>query len=189
MFSITLCILLLLFTLCFPHSARGSHSTRSIDLTGKNQTWTPFNYARIYTNGDGLNITVKTDNVNKIFNRAYTTTSVESLGKNNTLSLAYSSNSTIGNALFLLEIGEIDAVPESLGSLFFMPPNLLLENNKPGAWTKNLGNTLGYTTSRSFIIPEFLMDKLIEIRFYIFTDRPGEHFLDVKKAVLTSSQF
>ena len=55
------------------------------------------------------------------------------------------------------------------------------------SWIKNLGLSLGYFTKRTYEIPEDLMNKAIQIRFYLITDGPGDSVFNITRAVILDS--
>jgi Dolichyl-phosphate-mannose-protein mannosyltransferase len=139
---------------------------QKINLLDRSHIWDSVNYAKVTsdTKAEGLNITVKTDAQEEVFNRAVLHTKINSNKTFPSLSLTYSSKSIAGNAIFYMEIRDAST-------------NKIL-------WHFLLDNTSGNLTSKSFVLPTEIADKEIEFRLYIITHGPGVHILTVKNASL-----
>ena len=136
-----------------------------INLIDEQHMWLPFGAAFVSQNFTGLNIIVSTSYNGTLFNRAYLPIEITSDTNNSLIfTLQYSSISYSGNAAFFSEIrdNETDQV----------------------LWSKFLNNTSDKLTNKTFSLPPAVLNKPIEFRFYIWTDGPGEHLLDVKRALI-----
>jgi hypothetical protein len=143
---------------------------QKVDLLDRHHIWKTVNDARVRSNSnDGeLNITVKTDNKEEVFNRAFLQTQINTTKKGFLeLSLEYLSKSIAGRAIFYTEI------------IGYNGGNII--------WHFDLGDTFGSVNRRTFILPQEMADKQIEIRLYIITNGPGEHILTVKKATIITN--
>ena len=139
-----------------------------LNLIDEQHMWLPFSAAFISQNFTGLNIIVSTSYNETLFNRAYLPIEITS-DTNNSLvfALQYSSISYLGNAAFFSEI----------------------RNNKTNEilWSTFLNDTSNQVVNKTFTLPPTILNRPLEFRFYIWTEGPGDHMLDVKKAVIRSA--
>jgi aldose sugar dehydrogenase len=140
-----------------------------INLLDNNQIWKPFGQATLSQNDGTLSINVDSNKTKKIFNRSFLPTRINYLmNKTLLLNLDYVSKSDMGNATFSAQIVEYPS------------------NGAPGTknilWSSILHNTSGKLTSESFILPDEVANKPVEIRLYVITEGKGEHTLTIKKA-------
>ena len=141
-----------------------------IDLVDEKNLWLQNNDAKISQNGDTLSINVNTNNTMKIYHRAMLQTQINSTtSKPLFLNLDYASESFKGNATFLAEIRQNPIVNTTIKG-----KNIL--------WTSYLHNTLGKTATESFLLPNEIANKPVELRFYVITVERGQHTLSIKKA-------
>ena len=141
-----------------------------INLLDEKHIWCPFNYAIISQSDGTLTINVDTNNTKKIYNRALLQTHIDwTKSKPLRLNLDYASESLKGNATFLARIIENSNVDTTIKS-------------KKILWSSTLHNTSGNLTSETFVLPDEVANKPVEIRFYVITEGKGEHTLTIKKA-------
>ena len=141
-----------------------------INLLDEKQIWKPINDAIISKSDTNLSINVNTNNTMKMYHRAMLQTQINlTTSKPLLLNLDYTSQSLKGNATFLAEI--IDK------------PKVSTRNNgKNILWTSYLHNTSGKTATETFLIPNEITNKPVELRFYVITEGKGQHVLTIKKA-------
>ena len=149
-----------------------SVGAQEINLIDKNYVWKPTDAAKIFhRDNNSLNILVKTNSTDKIYNRAILQTKLNSTqNRPLLLSLDYSSQSIQGKAIFYAEISNSSKVSGANAT----------KNNV--LWATTLKNTLGKIVNESFVLPSTLTNKQIEFKFYIITDKPGMYALNVNKA-------
>ena len=139
-----------------------------INLIDKQYEWRPYNAATITHDARGLNIVVETGYNTTLYNRAYLPIEISS-GSNEPgfMDIEYRIIWYSGNAVFFAEV----------------------RDNKTNEilWRSFLNDTDRKSTNKTFELPPTLLNKPTEFRFYIQTDSPGIHMLDIKKAVLRSS--
>jgi hypothetical protein len=139
-----------------------------INLIDEQHMWLPFSAAFVSQNFTGLNIIVSTSYNDTLFNRAYLPIEIMSDTNNSLLfALQYSAISNSGNAAFFSEI----------------------RDNKTNEilWSTFLNDTGDQSVNQTFSLPPTILNKPLEFRFYIWTQGPGDHMLDVKKAVIRST--
>jgi hypothetical protein len=121
-------------------------------------------YGRLLTLQIKVNINNDTQ-IEKIYNRAVLQTQINKTSLHPLLlDLDYTSQSLSGNATFFGEI---------------------VDNNGKIMWDTILTNTNGKLADETFILPNNIINKPIEFRLYVSTDGPGEHILNVRKAIIT----
>jgi len=117
-------------------------------------------------NASDLSIVVSTNYSDALFNRAFLPI-VITFDTNNSLffALQYAALSDSGNSAIISEIRDNDT-------------NEIL-------WSAFLNDTTGQLSSETFQLPSIIFNKPLEFRFYISTNGPGEHILNVNKALIT----
>jgi hypothetical protein len=151
---------------------------QEINLIDKNYVWKPTDAAKIFhRDNNSLNILVKTNSTDKIYNRAILQTKLNSTqNRPLLLSLDYSSQSIQRKAIFYAEIvNRQDSGGRS---------SKITENNSI-SWAITLKNTMGKMRSESFVLPTGAANRPIEFKFYIITDGPGTYALNVNRAKIT----
>lgn len=142
-----------------------------INLLGQNSTWRPFSAAIVSQNDTSLEILVVTDNTDKLWNRAYLPirilSSTNSTNSSVNFTLEYASKSYVGNASFLAEVRDNSS-------------NAII-------WSFTLNNTNGQLFNKSFNLPSSILNKVVEVRFYVASTGPGEHTFQVQKAIMSLS--
>lgn len=131
------------------------------NLLGPSYYWQPILDTTIDRNNGKMNITVNTQNNFKNYNRAVLETIFKLDPRPFVFNLNYSSNSITGQAAFFVEMRDSD------GKIL---------------WGRELDNTSGKALSSAFIIPKSVVGKHISLIFYIITETPGQHILNVQKA-------
>jgi hypothetical protein len=139
-----------------------SNSSR-INLLNQDYQWTSTTGLKLSKTNGSLDMLIKTNVTNKQFNRAVLTTDLNSVEKPVLLSLEYASKSFSGNATFLLQVKEKD-------------------HNK--YWTQLLDYTSGHFKKDLFVLPDYIIGNQVEIRLTTVTERPGQHGLVVKEAIV-----
>jgi len=141
-----------------------------INLVDEKNLWRQNNDAKISRNDDSLSINVNTNNEKKIYNRAMLQTQINwTTSKPLLLNLDYASESLKGDATFLAEIRQNPTVNTT-------------NEGKNILWTSYLHNTLGKTATETFLLPNEITNKPVELRFYVITEGKGQHALTIKKA-------
>jgi len=139
-----------------------------INLIDERYGWRPYNAATITHDSRGLNIVAETGYNTTLYNRAFLPIEISS-GSNKPvfLDMEYRIVSYLGKAVFFAEV----------------------RDNKTNEilWRSFLNDSDRRLTNQTFELPPTLLNKPTEFRFYIQTDRPGLHVLDIKKAVISSS--
>jgi len=143
--------------------------SQEINLIDNQHTWKPYGDTIISQNQSNLQIVVVTYNKDKMFNRAFLPTQINSAMNKSLLNLDYASQSNKGNATFLVEIR--DTAGEVTGN----SSNKIL-------WYNLLNNTNGQLSNETHIIPSNIVNRPLELRLYAITNGSGEHILTVKKA-------
>ena len=77
-----------------------------INLIDRDHTWEPTTDLKLSQNNSSLKLMIDTNNTGKKFNRAVLNTNLNSTERPLLLSLAYASNSSFGNATFLVQVEE-----------------------------------------------------------------------------------
>lgn len=140
-----------------------------INLIDEQYTWNPYNAATITHNSSGLIIDAQTGSNTTLYNRAYMPIEISSDSNNPVLlDLEYKITTYSGNADFFAEVRD-NMTDEFL-------------------WRGYLHDNDDLSTNKTFELSPDALNKLAEFRFNIKTDSPGEHELDIKKAVLRSNQ-
>ena len=141
-----------------------------INLLDDNQIWKPFGQTTLSQNDGTLTVNVDSNKPLKIYNRSFLPTKINYLmNKTLLLNLDYVSKSDMGNATFSVQIRENSSTYNTNGT-------------KKILWSSLLHNTSGNLTSESFILPDEVANKPVEIRLYVITEGKGEHTLTIKKA-------
>jgi hypothetical protein len=144
-------------------TAQNMSKLNAKNLIDNDYTWEPSNSLKLVQNNSNLKALINTSNTGKEFNRAALNTNLVSSEGPLLFSLSYASNSSFGNATFLLQI--VDKA-----------------DNK--YWTQLLHHTFARFEKDLFVLPDFLLGKQVEIRLTAVTEGPGQHTLIVKEAVL-----
>ena len=151
-------------------TASSAPSTSIMNLVDEKNLWSQNNDAKISRNDDSLSINVNTNNNMKIYHRAMLQTQINwTTSKPLLLNLDYASESLKGNATFLAEIRQNPTVNTTIKGKYIL-------------WSSNLHNTLGKTATETFLIPNEITNKPVELRFYVNTEGKGQHALTIKKA-------
>jgi Dolichyl-phosphate-mannose-protein mannosyltransferase len=155
--------------------------SQTVNLLNTNYIWKPTNYAKILSNDTSntsnsghnvysnrtLNILVKTDSTDQVYNRAILQTQINLAKKPLLLSIDYASESLKGRAKFYIEIDDNRNTT--------IPINNVL-------WASRLDNTHGILISKNLVLPNNIANKELKFILYIITDGPGRHFLRLTKA-------
>jgi hypothetical protein len=134
-----------------------------INLIDRDHTWEPTMDLELSQNNSILEMIIDTNNTGKQFNRAVLNTNLDSTERPLLFSLSYASNSSFGNATFLVQVKD-------------------KEDNK--YWTQLLYHTFGHFRKDLFVLPDYLVGKVVEVRLTGITKGPGQHTLIVKDAVV-----
>ena len=134
-----------------------------INLIDRDHTWEPTMDLELSQNNSILEMIIDTNNTGKQFNRAVLNTNLNSTERPLLFSLSYASNSSFGNATFLVQVKD-------------------KEDNK--YWTQLLYYTFGHFRKDLFVFPDYLVGKAVEVRLTGVTKGPGQHTLIVKDAVV-----
>jgi len=127
--------------------------------------WKPFSSAIISQNASDLDIIVVPDFNGKLWNRAYLPLQINSTTSSSLpFNLIYLAKSSTGNASFFSEIRD--------------------NSSNKVMWSNFLNNTSGQFTNQTFMLPNSVLNKPVEFRFYVVTTGPGEHELLIKRANL-----
>ncbi|HZO11479.1 MAG TPA: glycosyltransferase family 39 protein [Nitrososphaeraceae archaeon] len=138
---------------------------KNINLIDQNHIWKPAIDAYIHQDNKGLQIFVNTSNTNKLFSRAFLQTEIDMKGKPLLLSINFSSNSLKGTAIFQPEIRDIN------GSEILWGGQALI-------------NTHGRISNETFVLPDKIADKPIELRLNVITHGSGEHYFKVNNITI-----
>lgn len=149
------------------NSANQTQANQTINLLDANNFfWKSGLGAKILQTNDELSMIIDTDSDEKLYNRAYLDTQLNSTTASPPLelSLLYSFKSIDGNnATLAIEIRDKDN-------------DSILSSN---SFDKN-------QTSARFALTESILDRPIEIRIYVITQEPGSYVLVVKEASIHS---
>ena len=135
----------------------------AINLIDTDHVWEPAMDLELSQNNSSLEMMIDTNNTGKEFNRAVFNTYLNSTERPLLFSLNYASNSSYGNATFLIQVKE-------------------KEDNK--YWTQLLYYTTGHFRKDLFVLPDYLVGKEVEVRLTGVTIGPGQHSLIVKEALV-----
>ena len=138
-----------------------------VNLLDENHIWKPFNQAMLTQNNDTLTINVNTNMTKEMYNRAFLPTKINyEMNKTLLLSLDYATESNLGNSTLMIQIQEDNDTNAT----------------KKILWSSFLHNTSGKLTNESFILPDEVVNKPVEIRLYLITEGKGEHTLTITGA-------
>jgi aldose sugar dehydrogenase len=137
-----------------------------INLIDKDHIWKPITYTKVLQTNGRLNISTITDYPGKEFNRAVLQTQINNLTEKRPLllSMKYASKSFYGKATFVVEIRD--------------------NNGSKILWNSYLNDTNGNFTNPSFILPNNITGKPIQLRLYTITDGHGLHNLSIRNATI-----
>ena len=134
-----------------PNTNTGVHGSQNqtVDLlNASTYTWKPVNYAKVSQSNDNLDITVETDNPDKIYNRAYLQTQLNfTQNQPLVLLLDYAAETFEGNTTFAIEVKD-----EDNNNILLSRP--LIEDE----------------TSVAYLLTRDIIDKPIEIVLYLITE-------------------
>jgi len=137
-------------------------ASRKINLLDNEHIWKPRKGVVISQQDGNLNISVISNQTDKIKKLALLKTRLNLTERPLLLSLTYASNSSLGTGTF--KVGIADRREDKL------------------IFSSLLNNTSGNLTNQTFIVPKNIVgDKPLEFRIYIFTDGPGKYFLNFKR--------
>jgi hypothetical protein len=132
-----------------------------INMLESGFNWSEFNYATIERSDQDLTVNVRTENVDKVYNRAVLTTKLELHDKPLILAMRYWSETYSGNATFYMEIRDGD-----VGRIL---------------WGHGLQYTAGQTNREVVVLPSVITGKSIEFRIYIISNGAGNHILSINQ--------
>jgi hypothetical protein len=137
-------------------------ASHKINLLDNEHIWKPRKDVVVSQQDGNLNISVISNQTDKIKNLALLRTRLDLTERPLLLSLSYASNSSSGAGTF--KVGIADRKEDKL------------------LFSSLLNNTSGNLTNQTLIIPKNIGgDKPLEFRIYIFTDGPGKYFLNFKR--------
>jgi aldose sugar dehydrogenase len=143
-----------------------------VNLLDENHIWKPFNQAMLTQNNDTLTINVETNITKKMYNRAFLPTNINyEMNKTLLLNLDYATKSNLGNSTFMIQIQH----------------NNDTNGTKKILWSSFLHDTSGKLTNDTFILPDEVANKPVEIRLYVVTEGKGEHTLTMTGARIVHS--
>lgn len=146
----------------FKFQPEASYSHHLLDRDKKWNSYGPL--TQVFSTNDSLRVEVFSTIPDKVYNRAYMQTQLNSslIKPPLLLSLDYASESVSRSpAIFLVEIRD---------------------ENEKNLWGQTLSNTNGTLTQETFVLPDNLVDRPLEFRFYVITEVVGSHTLNVTKA-------
>jgi hypothetical protein len=144
----------------------GNGSSSITNLLNNPYHWHPFNVELLNFNPTLLLLSeVKDEDNGTQYNRIFLDTNISQSKKPLLLSLNYSSDIVFGKASFFYEIRDLHE-------------NRVL-------YTKDLGNTKGININKSFILPDNIYNKNIEMRFYIISNENGKYYLKISNLYLS----
>ena len=136
--------------------------SRKINLLDNEHIWKPRKGVTVSEHDGNLNMSVISNQTDKVKKVALLNTRLNLTGRPLLLSLTYTSNSSLGTGTFKVGIADWKEDKILFSSL--------------------LNNTSGNLTNQTFIVPKNIGgDKSLEFRIYIFTDGPGKYFLNFKR--------
>jgi hypothetical protein len=137
-------------------------ASHKINLLDNAHIWKPRKDVVVSQQDGNLNISVISNQTDKIKNLALLKTRLDLTERPLLLSLSYASNSSSGAGTF--KVGIADRKEDKL------------------LFSSLLNNTSGNLTNQTLIIPRNIGgDKPLEFRIYIFTNGPGKYFLNFKR--------
>ena len=145
-----------------------SAQSDDINLFDEKYEWLEFGAAVVFQNSSDLSIIVSTDYDRPLFNRAFLPVQINSTSNSSLLlDLEYWITSNQGNAAFFAELRDNET-------------NKIL-------WSNFLNGTTDHFTNHTYTLPSNIANIPLEFRFYIWTEGPGEHSLDLKKVLIRLS--
>jgi hypothetical protein len=180
----TLILLLIPFVL----EKAESLPVKNLNLLSDSQIWKTVNSAKLNKTQSLLNVTVETNDKQTVYNRAFTIINTSEFHNNPILKLTYATNASIGNPHFVFEMRSNQTISNQ-SSLSY--DNILsneLKISQPTVFigSVELGNTLGYPTTRSYQLPN-IPSNSTEVRFYIITSEPTFASLSLKNATIMTT--
>jgi hypothetical protein len=137
-------------------------ASHKINLLDNEHIWKARKNVTISQQDGNLNISVISNQTDKIKNLALLRTRLNLTERPLLLSLSYASNSSSGAGTF--KVGIADWKEDKL------------------LFSSLLNNTSGNLTNQTFIVPKNIGgDKPLEFRIYIYTNGPGKYFLNFKR--------
>ncbi len=159
----------------------GLELNNPIDLLNSNQTnWSKTENIQLYYLENRLNnFTVQTNDNETSYNRITASMHFESLDSPPFIYLNYATNSSAGNPVFIVEIRK------TMEGDTYNPGSSSNEGNyQRYLWSENIGNTLGYFTTRILPLPVDINNSDIEVRFYIISKIPTDAYLKFSNSTI-----
>jgi hypothetical protein len=143
-------------------------ASRKINLLDNEHNWKPRKGVMVSEHDGNLNISVISNQTDKVKKVALLKTRLNLTERPLLLSLTYASKSSLGTGTFKIGIAD--------------------RNQDKILFSSSLNNTSGNLTNQTFILPKNIGGaKPLEFRLYIFTDGPGKYLLNFKRIHITYS--
>ena len=131
---------------------------------------------------------METNNKQTEYNRAFTIINTSEFHNNPVLKLTYATNASNGNPHFVFEMRSNQTISNQSN---LSDGNILSNEIKFSQPTQfigsvELGNTLGYPTTRGYQLPH-IPSNSTEVRFYIITSEPTVALLSLKNATIMTT--
>lgn len=162
----------------------GQNESAVIDLLDEQYEWDTVNNARLNNTDDGLQVDVKTSLNEPVYNRIYTYINLSNFNSAPIMNLTYLTNSTQGDPVFFFEIRS----NKTIDSTSYLPLSQHLQedpNSSQTTYSFELGNTLGYQTTREYTLPNDNLTSNAELRFYVLTTEPTIATLVLKNGTIS----
>ncbi len=127
------------------------------------------------------NFTLYTTENNTGYNRISTDMHVENIYKIPFLLLSYATNSSVGNPTFMIEINKIINENNSKNTTEIKSEK---GKNERHLWSADMGNTLGYNTTRVYQLPVDINNSDIQIRFYIISNTVTDAYVKLNNSTI-----
>ncbi|WP_148686651.1 hypothetical protein [Candidatus Nitrosocosmicus hydrocola] len=159
----------------------GLELNNPIDLMNPNQTnWSKTENARLYFLEKRLdNFTVQTNENETSYSRITASMHLGTLDSPPYIYLNYATNSSAGNPMFIVEIRK--TMPADTYALGLSSNG---GNYQKYLWSENMGNTLGYFTTRILPLPIDVNNSEIELRFYIISQIPTDAYVKFSNSTI-----
>jgi hypothetical protein len=144
---------------------RPSLRVKPLNLTDGSYVWKAWERASVWQEHNILSIDVNTNNTNETFNHAYMSTRINSTSDEPLfLTVQYSTYPANGTATYVAEMKDI--------------------SKGKSLWVAKLDNTFGQTATNTFVLPNHIVGKEVELRIHIITQEPGGYSITVRNMMI-----
>ncbi len=173
----------LTFSISAPKLIESVELDRPIDILDAHKiNWSKSANIQINSIDDRLhNFTLHTTDNNTAYNQISTFMHVENLYEIPLFLLSYATNSSIGNPTFVVEIRKNIGDNNNNDTAEIESEK---GQNERYLWSAEIGNTLGYNTTRVYQLPVDINNSDIQMRFYVISNNITDAYIKLNNSTI-----